>query len=260
MSYLPSTPRSFMDLLGLSIRHHFSAFRKMIFLIVLMVIVKDAYIYLGGMPQNLYLLGLVGVVMSFLLIYFVSTLLYLSHRVLGGEAVDWRVALKAVLPALGKIILAFLIFTIFPYLLILMGEWVTHVLVSGAAHKAQYAGLILVLSIGIPILIFYITYFFAVPLMLIDKLSLGKAFANAAHLASREWRNWGRVFGVYACGIAIWVLVSPDTLHGHLMKMYKLSAAFDFVVFCVTLPIMMNFIVFMCHDLKLRRALRESGL
>jgi len=257
MLHLPTSPQTFSEQLGLSIRYHFPVFRKMFLLIVLMVVVKDAYIYLGGMPSNPHLLAVVGIVMGLLLSYFVVAMLYLSDCVLQNKKISWLLALKAMWPRFGKVFLTLIAFVAIPFLLFTLGEWVAHSAGGSQGYPTQRVSLILTLGIGIPCLLFYLRYFYTIPFIVMENIPLFSAFKQAGKLCTKK-ENWVRVFGVYACGLAIWILVSPDTLHGHLMKMYKLSALFDFLVFCVTLPIMMNLIVLVRNDLVLRKKLRES--
>ena len=103
----------------------------------------------------------------------------------------------------------------------------------GDARPFQYSGLILVLVVGIPVMIAYLYYLFTIPLIVAENYGVWQAFKRAPMLVGKEWGNLVRVFGIYVCALAIWLLVSPNTLHGHLMKMYKISAVFDFIVFIV---------------------------
>lgn len=251
--HLPNTPKTFLELLGLSIRHHFSAFRKMLMLIVFLVVVKDAYIYLGGFPDNPYLSALVAIVMGVLILYLITAMLYQVNCLYSGETITWRHALSDVRGRFAKVFLAVLIFIVVPAVLFALAHWVAEMIVADEAKRSMYAGLILVLVVGIPVMVAYLYYFFTVPNIVMDDVPLGNAFRKAPLLVGQEWRDLVRVFGVYTCAIAVWIIVSPDTLHGHLMKMYKISALFDFVAFSVTLPIMMNLIVLMRNDLRLRR-------
>ena len=82
MVHFPSTPIAFLDMLGISIRHHFAVLKKTILLIVMIVIVKDLYIYLGGMRFNTELLYKVSHVMLVLLMYLFSVMIYIANRVL----------------------------------------------------------------------------------------------------------------------------------------------------------------------------------
>ena len=254
MIHMPSTPRGFLDLLGISVRHHFVVLRKTFLLIVMMVVVKDLYIYLGGFPTNPVLAYLVGIVMTILLIYLFVTMLYLTNRTLCGEHGSLKDAFLAVNKRAVPLSLACLIFIIAPLILLLISELILHFITSAGADRYKYDGLIFVLVVGIPIMIAYLKYFFTIPLIVMEDFPIWNAFHEAGELVYKEWL---RVFGVYACAIAIWLLVSPDTLHGHLIQGYHLSAVFDFIVFCVTLPIMMNLIVFMRNDLRLRKSIEE---
>lgn len=258
MIHLPSIPKTFSELLGFSIRQHFVVFRKMVWLIVFLVIVKDTYVYSGGLPTNIYWLSLFGIVITLLVLYLASAMLYTTHCVLYNENIDWRSALSDMLSRMGRVVLAFVFFALVPIVLYYIGYWISRWLMAGDADPSKYFGLIFVLLIGIPMMLIYLYYFFVLPLIIMENYAVREAFKQAPALIGHDWRNLFRVFGVYACGIAIWLLVSPDTLHGHLMATYKISALFDFIVFSVTIPILMNLIVLMCNDLKLRKTIREG--
>ena len=258
MIHLPSTPSAFSELLGLSIRKHFSVFKRTIWLILFLVIAKDAFVYLGGFPKNTYLYALVGVVMALLILYFICGMLYTAARILNGEHTNWRAALSEVLPRMPKVVLAVIIFMVVPLLLFTLGHWILGMTITHDAHPSRYAGLFLVLSIGIPVMIAYLYYFFTVPNLVIDNMPFWRAFSKASGLVGKYWRELARVFGVYVCGTAVWILVSPDTLHGHLMAMYKVSAIYDFIVLSVTLPILMSLIVLARNDLTLRKEVQKG--
>lgn len=259
MIHLPSIPKTFSELLGFAIRRHFVVLRKIIWLIVFLVVVKDTYIYLGGMPMNPYWLSLIGIVMAFLILYLISAMLYATHCVLYNENIDWRSALSDMTSRIGRVVFAFIFFVVIPIIFYFIGYWISHWLLEGSADPSKYFGLIIVLLVSIPMMLVYLYYFFVIPLIVTENFAVREAFKRSPALIGHEWRNLLRVFGVYACVLAIWLLVSPDTLHGHLLKMYKLSALFDFIVFSVTIPILMNLIILMRNDLKLRKAIREGS-
>jgi len=252
MIYIPNTPRSFLDLLGISIKHHYAILKKTILLMLMIVVVKDWYVYLGGFPKNDALKFIVSTFMLIALIYLFMSLLYMAQRILHSEPVTLMDAFKATNQRLFHIYTASFIFIVVPTLFVLLAEFVFHLIMRGHSGSTKFSGLIFVFVVGIPILYAYLRYFYTLPLIAMENFSLWKAFAEAQQLVQG---NWARVFGIYACAIVIWVLVSPDTLHGHFMRMYHISGIFDFIVFCVTLPIMMNLIVFMRNDLRLRNAL-----
>ncbi len=253
MIHLPNTPRMFMELFGLAVRYHFAAFRKMVWLIIFLVIVKDAYIYLDGMPNNLYWYSVVGIVMGLLSINFLVAVLYTSHCVLNNEPIDWRNALGDTFSRMGRVILAMTFFILLPAVLFVLAEWIGRLVIAGNVHPYRYSGLVVILAVGVPVMIAYLYYFFTVPLIVTKNYSLWQAFQQAFALVGRQWRDLARVFGIYAVGMIIWLLISPNTLHGHFIKMYKISALFDFIILGISLPIWMNFIILMANDLKLRR-------
>ncbi len=255
MIHFPSTARTFLDVLGISIRHHFVVLRKTVWLIVMIVVVKDLYIYLGGMPANPIWQYFIGIVMLILLIYLFMAMLYMTNRVLRSEYVTLSDALSGMNKQLAPLYLSSLIFIIVPTLLLLLSELILHLMAGAGVDHYKYAGLIFVLVVGIPILYGYLRYFYTIPLIVMEDFPIWKAFREASQLVRK---NWARVFGVYACAIAIWLLVSPDTLHGHMIQAYHISALFDFIIFCVTLPIMMNLVVFIRNDLRLRKAANEA--
>lgn len=258
MTHLPSTPKTFLELLGLSIRKHFPVFKCTFWLILFFVVVKDAYIYAGGFPQNHYAFITVAIVMGVLVTYLFSAILYASSRILTGEYVDWKNALSNVLPRMPKVLLSLVALLVFASLLFMLASWIDHWWVSGDVRPPKYARLIEIGTAGFFVMVAYIYYFYTIPSIIMDNKPLGPAFLYGPSLVAREWKDIVRVFGVYACGWAAWILVSPDTLHGHLMAMYRLSAIYDLIVLSVVLPILVNFIVLMRNDLVLRKEIRES--
>jgi len=251
MMHMPNTSKTFLDLLNASIRHHFPVLKKIIWWILLFVMVKDLHLYIGGSPDNLIWVYVVGIVVTALLIYLFAMMLYTSNRVLRSEPVALPDAFFAVSKQLVPLYLASLLFIIAPILLVFAAKFILHLLASPSVLHYKFTGLIFSLVVGLPILYAYLRYFYTIPLIAMEGLPIGEAFYEASALVGR---NIVRIFGVYACIFAIWALVSPNTLHGHFMQAYHVSALFDFIVFCVTLPIIVNLIVFMRNDLRLREA------
>jgi hypothetical protein len=254
----PGSPVGFLDNLGLSIRHHFQTFRHIYWLILLVVIVKDAYIYLGGYPSNVYLSSLLTIVMVVLFCYLLALMLYICASLFKGDDTTLKSAAILVFFRFRKVLVSLLMLVLIPFILYSLANWLLQITHAYQNHHSQGSRLILVMVAGIPSMLIYLRYFFAIPIMIVDDSALLASFKQAKQLCTKK-ENWIRVFGIYFFVICIWLLVSTDTLHGHFMAVYKLSALYDLVVFSVALPIMMNFVVLMRHDLALRKSLRDAS-
>jgi hypothetical protein len=100
-----------------------------------------------------------------------------------------------------------------------------------------------------PIIIFIVFMILSLPLIIIDKINPLKAMARSHQIIGARWLQ---AFTAYACLGIIYILVSPGTLHAHFFRHYHLFMVFVFVVYCILLPLLFNYILFMMNDFKLR--------
>lgn len=258
MIQLPSVPQTFMGLFGRSLKYHYAILKKIFWLIVMLVVVKDLPIYFGGMPDNVYFHTALAVIIGLVLVYLFTAMLYAAHCVLYSEDVNWKSALIDVWPKYGRVLLVVVLLALLPvlvtYISMLIAKFVD-IKSSGGGNFLFFGGMLLGALI---IFLVYMYFFFVIPSIVFENVSILDACGDSYALSRDDWTHLVRIFGVYVFVGLMWALVSSGTLHGHLLQMYKLSAVFDFVVFVVLLPIILSLVVLMRNDLRYRNEIEES--
>jgi len=252
---LPNFPVDLSSLFFLSVKHSFVVFKKLFVFIVALVVVKDASIYLGGMPANTYAKAVIALMMVVLLLYLIVSMLSVANRLFTSDKqLTGLQVLVKVIPNFLKSLLVLIGFVLIFVLILLFSHWVSQWLhLEKGDHPV--GSLFFVLAVGIFIMLVYVQLFFVIPLLVIKNLPIWGAVKRSNRLAASK-ENWFRIFAIYVFCLVIWMLISPNTLHGHFMEVHKLSALFDLIVLSITVPILMNLIILTYNDLNLRNSLR----
>jgi hypothetical protein len=121
---------------------------------------------------------------------------------------------------------------------------------SGVAHKNAWLTVGLFFLAGFPIMIGLIMTFFAFPLLAVGREhSVLKAFSLSARLLREHWQHG---MGLYAMFLAALLLLMPNTLHGQFIATHHFRVLFDLVVLLVLVPVVVNIVLLVMNDLKLR--------
>ncbi len=247
MSVYQDQPMSFGKLCFAAIRHHIKVLPKIIALILLILVVKDAYIYLGGMPHNTVLKIIVTILIWLLLIYFWSVSLYSTKAVLEGQPLTLndtcRFIYRRILPIYLCCILYFLGF------LCIVGIAKLIVLIASQflGHNPVWSRIGFVLIGGIIFVYSIVLAFFALPLVALGQNRVLLAFRDSLNYVKDEWFY---VFGIYIVLMAFILLLSPNTLHSLFLQRHHLVVVFDFIVLCLFLPFLNNLILLTLHQLR----------
>lgn len=250
MILYPSKPLTYFRILLKSLRHHPIVLKQTILLIAVMVIVKDLFIYLGGLPSNIYLRWLFMVLISVVLIYLWSVMLYLTSELFSARVISLQSAIQRVNKRLLQIYGCCLTYVIGAALLVAFANFL---LLIAKRYDADIPlvmeSLWVVVLGGIPTLVYLISCLFALPIVIMEDVGVFAAFNQSRRLVKRRWFG---VFGVYMIFLITMLLTSPNTIHAHLLRHYHIEVLFDFVVLCVMLPIFTNAVLFMLNDLRLK--------
>lgn len=247
---LPTTSTTIGNILKKSMQYHIPVYKKILPLILLMIIVKDFYLYLGGMPKNLLLEYIIGVVIIVLLIYFFVVSLYLADHVIKNKPITLSQAFKRCIPLMLHTYIAIFSYTVLFFALLYLSRYITY------HDLTNIVKFIVVLIFGFIFLIFAVETFFAIPIIILDKMFPWFGFKLSVRLVSLK--NWAHSLINVICLMAIILLLDPTTLHGYLLENYYLNAPFDFVVLSVFLPFFNNLIIFSLNDLKLKQKEKEQ--
>ncbi len=245
MSKYPSSPSTIYALIGKSLCYYYSTLKKIIIPILLLALVKNIYVYCGGMPENKLLSSVIIIAMAVVMIYLCTVMLYSASQVLLNNSISLEDACLKIVKCAVKIVFICLYYIVAYVIASLL-------LMVIAYFGKENHGVILLFDfiiVVIPLLYFILITIFAFPFVLVEGSSVGKAFWNSNLLTMK---NWFPVFGLYAFIFVMIVLVTPTTLHWHLLQAYHVSLLFDFVVFAVFLPIIFNLWLLLLNDYKLR--------
>lgn len=250
-SVFNTTPQPFSALLKKAFALHWPVYKAIFALLLAMVFVKDGFLYLDPFIENLWIWGGVSLVTVALFLYFYCVSLVASNLVLQHA--------QPKLPTLMRIVMKRFIWVLATVLIIILGivtllfltRFMRFVLINLGASEI-FAGLIsLYLFFFLPFLYGIILIYLVIPLILLDNLSLFKAFERSAVL-SHEWKHWMRVFGIYAMAVVILFLTTSNTLHGHFLFKYHLLPITDLIIFSIFMPAYNNLTLLQLRDLQRR--------
>lgn len=248
---LPSTPTTFGQLFSISLRKYLPVLHKIILMILIMTVVKDAYLYLGGMPSNRILNYIIEIIIAVVVAYFVFASLYMTNCVLNQKKITFREAMVAVWTRALKAYLAVIIYIAIFIILLFIAYLLLHIIHSTSKREMLYQALIMLFIVGLPFLIFIIFSFFAIPLIIVDNVSVYVGFRQSIKLLGKQ--HWIKPFVLYLILVILSIIVDPSTRHGHFIAKYDANALFDFIVFCIVLPVYYSLLVLLINDLKLRK-------
>ncbi|AAO90121.2 hypothetical protein [Coxiella burnetii] len=250
MSLYPSQPQTLTYLISRSFKYYGRIFKAIFPLILLIAIVKNAPIYLGGVPAERWIRLIVLFVIALLIVYLWSVALYRAHSIFAAAPVRLKPAFRVVYSKLSLIYAGFFILIIGICLLFFIGYLLSSLAARFFVHDPLVQALVLLLFAGLPITIFLVLFFPVWTLLVTKTLSVWRAFYQSAQWVG--YRNWLRMFALYASYIFVFLFVSPATLHGKWLAQHYLSFVFDAIVLSIFTPLLINFTVLLVNDLHLR--------
>jgi len=247
MEPLVNRSLSLFEIMRGSTRKHYAVLKRIIPLIILLVVVKDLYIYLGGMPQTLWLKLPIEIVMGVLMLALWAMILVAANDVLHNTPRSLKGLYDLVMPRLPKVILCILF-----YIAALVLVWgvtvgIIHLTMRHETHHTGWVGILIVFVLGFIYLCFIMQVFLAHVLFALGAIPFWKTVRESVLLAQQNWKH---LLALYGGLFAILVLGSPDTLHGHLLAHYYLTAPFDLVMFSILLPLYVNMILYTIDSLR----------
>ncbi len=251
MSAYPTSPQSFTQIFYRSVRNLFPVFKHTLFFIFCIVLVKDLYVYLGGMPANKTISSIIILAMILVIIYLWCAMLFSAHGVLNGKSARFAEALFHFNNNIVQVMLSFILYILGAVAIFLLLHLVTIIADQIWGATNWFHGYVYNLITGLLVLYWLVLMMMAPLTVLLEGAPALLSFKLSAALVVK--RFWA-VFGLVVFFLAIYILVSPDTIHGHFITRYYMNAPFDFLVFSVMLPTLANMTLLMWHDLKLRQA------
>lgn len=250
---LPTKPMELTKLFRKAIQYHYPVLKNTWLIILFMVIVKDYYIYLGGFPENDWLRTTLQIISIALIVYLWSASFLVTNQAIHEQSIKLSDSFQQTLHKLPYIYLVVIAYVLLGIILHFFSILMAHGLHSLGINKVSAEQLSFVFFLSLPFMVILVSTLFTIPLLILEDASLFFALQESIRLVG--FKNWLRSFGIYFFGVAILLLVAPDTLHGHLLATYHLNAPYDFIVFVVTLPVFNNLLILLLHDLRLKKAL-----
>lgn len=245
-------PQEFSVLMKKSFQGHWRTLRCIFPVLIAIVIVKDAYLYVGDWPTNLAISLPLGIVMAILMIYGFSFCLLLGQQSLLGQPCDLKQNFSRFNQHVLKVFYVCLTIVITMIVLYYVARGVATLMIYRAVPpKAAYI-LAYFTFISIPFFIGIVCLWFALPLVILEKSGVMAAFSDSFKLV--WWKNWLRAFAAYALVVVVYLITSPATLHGHILHRMHLNAPFDLLVFCLFVPLIVNLTVLLLQDLRARQS------
>jgi hypothetical protein len=234
----PNVRQSFLHLLQLSWKHYFPLLKASLIYILAIVIVKDVSQLFYDRLESFYVDLGVNILVGLLLVFFWSCSLRASDLYFKGQSPGAKQILIEVLKLFPSILGA------------LLGFIIIFVIFFMFAHAVGKQSLVIEFSLFmLPVFFLFVLFFFAVPNVILHNTSIIGAFRESAENVGFE--NWLHTFGLYALVLFTWLLVSPSTLHEHVLANYYLNAPFDFIILSLLLPMLNSMVVLSDNDFRI---------
>lgn len=249
MSFYPEVPMSLQSIWRASTRHYFYIFKLTFVYIALIVLAKNSYLFIGGMPHNWIFKAIAALLLTAGLIYLWSCSFASACAALRDEFFNMRIIFRRINRMAIQIYMCCLLYAVVVVALYYLGHGIIYAIEWGAGKQAWLKGLGIVVFCGFPIMIFLAMTFFALPLVIAEEEHYFKAFYQSVYLVSTHWAHG---FVAYIVLLVMLFLTSPDTLHWHFMSAYFITLPFDLVVLSVLLPLYNTVVLLSLNDLQLR--------
>ncbi|PIZ03707.1 MAG: hypothetical protein COY58_07685 [Gammaproteobacteria bacterium CG_4_10_14_0_8_um_filter_38_16] len=249
MNRYPDAQTTFAPLLRRSFRLHYLTLKHTIFFILAIAIIKTITSFLMVYMREPYLIDVIAIAGVLIALYFFSAALFSTHRAFTDKAVSVMDALRTVWKNGLRIYSALLGYIVGAVATIIL----MRLLVSGIdrlLHQEIILHNFLILMM-IAVSTLYIAIFsLSFPLIVIDSnQSIFKVFHDSVVLSEKN--KFGIALLFFLMGM-IYTLVSPATLQEYFLTVYHLQGLYDFVVFCVFIPLFINILLMVVHDSKLK--------
>ena len=246
MFHYPNQPLSFTKVMAHSVKLHYLTLKRTILPIFLILIVKHMATLLEQFILNPWAQLVIEVAMWFLFFCFFSMALLAAHLAFTDRAESIRKVCKTWLSRWSSILLTVAVYVIGTYLLYALMEFIVYLV---SQHVPAQSTLRTVTAIFcVAVLIMYVAMFaFTVPLSVLDGKLLRQSFQDSMILTEKNRLGVIMLFVILA---AIASLVSPAATHEYLLSTYHLDVVFDFMVFCITIPLLINVLLLLLNDSK----------
>ncbi len=245
----PKIRRDFLKLLQISFKHYFEILKASWLFILLFVMAKDlssvfyhywssGFHFSADSPYPFYIAWATEAVVGFLLIFLWACSLRAADDFLSGHDISLKKIFHRILTIFPRIFFAVLaFFAIFEIFMLF-----SHAVAGNSV-------IFLFILFLMPVMFLYVLFFFAIPIIIIHKSQVLRAFRSSGELVG--FQNWFHSFGLYALTLFCVFLIYPGTLHQHVLANYYLNVPFDIVVLGIFFPLLNAMIVLSENDFKI---------
>ena len=244
--------RDVFDIFDVAFRNHFKLLKSSLGLIVCLTLSLLIVAYLPRLSRSVTLTIFIDLISSILVLFFSGAILYQAQRVLFETPVTQKQACLYMRERSPSFYLACFIYavglTVYCLaILALIHHWIGET--SQATRMKELMALVFLLVI--PVVVVMVMLMYTLPLVILDKLQVRKAFAASWHLTTNRMLP---TFFIYVVFGIIYMAIMPTTRHAFFFMHYHVYWLYSFVVLCVLAPIFFNYYVLMLNDVKLRNA------
>ena len=250
MNYFPSDEQDVFYAIDKSFSCYGLVMQKILPSAFLLTLIEGIATYGNRLVANTALSWFCMAIEVFIFLFFTGALLYQANALLEGRHMSHKAACQAMLTRIAPVYAAFAAFTLFvigyyelfKYLIqFAMGMHVVTIIAS------LFALALLMVSI--------VFFLYTVPSIIIDGLSPLKALARSYVLSKSRPVP---VFIAYAAMAVVAVAVSPHTRHAYYLMQHHSWLLLNFAVYALSLPFVVNYMLFVFHDLKVRYQHRDE--
>ncbi len=252
MSTYPTSPRTLSYLITLSFKQYGAVLKAIFPMILLSAVVKDLYIYFGGLPANSWFRLAIIIVMVLAELYLWAVILWGANAVLLGAPVRLNQACREVYRKLSAIYAGFFALLLVLCVVFFVGYLLSNIFSMLAGNTMLVRSVLTLLLIGLPMTFAFVLFLFVLPLLILESLPIWLAFRRSILWVGYE--NWLRTFSVYAVVLVVILFTSPTTAHGQWLAKHYLSFLFDAFILSLFGPLVINYLLLLLNDLRLRRS------
>lgn len=248
MSYFPREEKDIFYAIDQSFKCYWPVFKRIVPWAFCLTLIEGISTY-----SNLYLVNDVFywiclLLESFAFLFVLGAMLYQANSILEEKPVTFKEACLMVCRRLGSMYMVFVLFIAIIISYCVLFFHIMHRLGEHAHSQPLLANIFLLFALAL-LMVFIVFFLFTLPLIVLEGLSALNAIKQAYQLSKS---HPVLIFTVYASISIVAVVVFPATQHAHFFMRYHVWLLFDFIMYCLLLPFVLNYMLFLLNDLRTR--------
>lgn len=245
-------PNTLFQLFGQSFVHYGKTFKAIYPSIILSTIVQEALLYLRGLQFSQIVRLTIYTIIILIIAYIWSVALYRTDLALKGEPVPFKTANRWICNKISSIYMGVFAFVLGVVALFFIGYVISHLVDMFVGNNQTLRAVLPMFLIGMPLAFFLVLFYYVLPLLILEPINLWPAFRKSAKLVGTSM-GWLRTFAVYAITSLLIMVFIPQAQHNIWLKVHHVSFLFDLVVLSLAGPVIINLVLLLLNDLRLRR-------